>query len=368
MSISVSDVINQALDLVEMENANGLTGFAVTSRVQNLFNQGLSHLHYTLADGDFDWWTETATIPITAGTATYTLPDGALYSAAPPFYKLKALYLVDAGKLYPLPKFQEQEIAGWDASGPRAAASLRMHYIPTYEPISHIVNPSFNILDGDGVQTGWTATTSGATATVVLTSDGYVALGGNVGETAIISQYIEDLVPGETYSIKVDIRGVSGTVTVDATGSTLSETITDSGRVSATFVPDGPSTTLRIGHDGTELTTANIEHVVLEGPWGSKYVDKHYPPGWEDYVACFIAHRLSVRDEQYERAMALAGERDAAIGRVIMHVSPRDIGRPDRVVDVTGRWLPTPIDYTNKNYAYRLRGNYLEIGQPHPLP
>lgn len=241
MAIAAQDVIDQALDLVEMENATGTTGFAVTNRIQDAFNQGLARLHYTLADGDFDWWTETATIPVVADTATYGLPNGTLYSSAPQFYKMKVLYLVDADKLYPLPKFQEQEIVGWDATGPRTSATLRMHYIPAYVPIAR-------------------------------------------------------------------------------------------------------------------------------GDWSATNISYPYPPGWEDYVACFIANRLAIRDEQYERAMALSAERDAVLGHIIAHVAPRDIGMPDRVVDVSQRWSSQLHWYYNQNYAYRLRGDNLEIGQPYPLP
>lgn len=242
MAIAAQDVIDQAIDLVEMEQSSGEAGFAVRERVQNMFNQGLAKLHYTLADGDLDWHAERATISVTAGTSQYQLPNGTLYSSAPQFYKLKALYLVKNSKLYVVPKYQEQEISGWEDTGPQSNETLRMTYIPAYVPITPAVD------------------------------------------------------------------------------------------------------------------------------WSSTNIAYPYPPGWEDYVACFIARRLSIRDENYERAEQLRSERDQALLSVMQHVSPRDVGRPDRVVDVSGRfgndyqfaWTPA--------FRYRLFGDYLEIGQPGQLP
>ncbi len=235
------DVIDQALDLVEMTNATGTTGFAVTNRVQDLFNQGLGKLHYTLADGDMDWRAERATITVTSGTSQYALPDGVLYDGAPQFYKLKDLYLVKSGHLYPIPKFQPSEISGWEATGPQENETLRMTYIPAFKPVPR-------------------------------------------------------------------------------------------------------------------------------GTWTNLEIDDSYPPGWEDYVACFIAHRLSIRDEQYERAQVLAMERDQALMLVMQHVAPRDVGRPDRVQDVTGRWRSARTFAWNPDFSYRIFGDYLELGQAGQLP
>ena len=242
-TIKPQEVIAQALDLVEMTSATGATGFAVTSRVQDLFNRGLSKLYYILADGDLDWFSSRVTLSVSSGTAQYRLPDGVLYDGAPQFYKLKDLFLVSGGKIYAVPKFQHGEISGWEETGPRSNETLRMTYIPAFSP-----------------------------------------------------------------------------------------------------VPKGDWAT-----DGPELDTP-------------------YPPGWDDYIACFIAARLSIRDEQYERRMALKEDEREALMHVMQHVAPRDVGRPDRVIDVTGRWGSGINSPFNPKFCYRLFGDYLELGQPSQQP
>jgi len=237
------DVIAQALDLVEMESTTGASGFAYTTRVQDLFNRGLGKLHYILADGDLDWFSERLTISVSSGTAQYALPDGENYNGAPQFYRLKDLYLVKSGKVYVVPKYQAAEISGWEATGPQTNETLRMTYIPAYIPLER-------------------------------------------------------------------------------------------------------------NEDG----------------WADEELAHTYPAGWDDYVACFIAHRLSIRDEQYERAATIAAERDQALMGIMQHVAPRDVGRPDRVVDVTGRWQHDYQSAWTPNFAYRLFGEYLEIGQPGQVP
>lgn len=241
MAISAQDVLDQALDLAEMEHATGTTGFANRNRIQDSFNKAMSRLHYRLAAADNDWWCSEATIPISAGTTRYGLPNGTLYSSAPQFYKLRNLLLVYGNKLYNIPKFQVVEIDGWESTGPQTDATLTMQYIPAYVPITR-------------------------------------------------------------------------------------------------------------------------------GDWQAVDISYPYPPGWEDYVACFIARRLTIRDENYERARELKTERDEALADVMQQATPRDVGRPERVVDVTGRWQSDVHGYWGVNYAYRLFGDYLEIGQPSQLP
>lgn len=237
MAISAQDVLDQALDLAEMEHATGTAAFANRNRIQDSFNKAASRLHYRLAGADNDWYCSEATIPVTAGTARYALPDGTLYSAAPQFFKLRNLLLEYCDKWFNIPKFQVVEIDGWETTGPQTDATLTMQYIPAYVPIAR-------------------------------------------------------------------------------------------------------------------------------GDWAAVDIAYPYPPGWEDYVACFIARRLCIRDENYERAQVLQQEMNEALGEVMQQASPRDVGRPERVVDVTGRWQTGIHGYCNTNYAYRLFGDYLEIGQP----
>lgn len=233
MTVKPQDVIDQALDLVEMENSTGTSGFAVTSRLQDLFNKGLSKLHYTLADADNDWFSKETDVSVVADTKRYVLPND--------FYKLKNVFLKYNDRLYPLEKFQSHEIGGWRATGPNRSETVRIQYVPAYEPLARA----------------------------------------------------------------------------------------DS--------------------------------------WSGKTMSYAYPPGWDDYVANFIAVRPAIRDEQYERAQFLSGERDQALMHVMQHVSPRDLGTPDRVVDTTERWnayLTSRYHYYYRRFRYRLWDNYLEIGQP----
>jgi hypothetical protein len=237
MAVTGDTLIAGVLDLVEMENATGTSGFAVTARVKHTINQGLSKLYYTLADGDNDWFVAAATITVTAGTSAYALPNGTLYSSAPQFYKLSHLYRSYNDKSFPLEKAQLTEQVGWPTSGPQTSGTVVMGYIPVFTPISEA------------------------------------------------------------------------------------------------------------------------------GDWSALTVSTQFPPGWDDYVECFAARRLAIRDEQYERAAELGRERDAALAHVLAHVSPRDISRPDRVQDVTGRWQGVDTSPPDK-WLYRLSGDYLVISSP----
>lgn len=242
-TIYCQDVVDQALEIAELVNDYSTTGFANRNQVQRWFNHAASRLHYDIANSDATWWNEEATIPVVAGTARYGLPNGTLYSSAKPFYKMNHLLIVDSGRVYSVPKFQRHEINGWSSTGPTTAQTLRMQYVPAYEPVTL----------GD-----WTSTTP-----------------------------------------------------------TLSS---------------------------------------------------QYPPGFEDYIAMFIARRLSIKDEKYERAQALLAEIAEAKLRTLDNAASRDLAHPETIQDTSGRWdtkvwdLNT-LEIVKCGFAYRLFGDYLEIGQ-----
>jgi hypothetical protein len=244
MTIYCQDIVDQALEIVEMSQDYSTSGFAERNAVQRWFNQAAGRLHYDIANADNTWWNEEVTIPVTAGTARYGLPNGTLYSSAKPFYKMNHLLVVENGRVYSVPKFQRHEIDGWSSTGPRESATLKMQYTPAYEP---------------------------------------AALGiWSVSTPALSTQY---------------------------------------------------------------------------------------PPGFEDYVAMFIARRLSIKEEKFERAQALIMEMAEAKQRALDNAAVRDQARPESVQDTSGRWavkvweLET-VDVLKSGFAYRLFGDYLELGQP----
>lgn len=233
MAVVAQTILDDALDLVEMTGS----GFAVAARTKRWANQALSNIHYRLADGDNDWFSNTVDITISAGTAEYGLPNGTLYSSAPQFYKARGVWLKYNDYIYPLPKWHMQERHGWNANGPETGGTVQLDYIKVFQEI----NPS--------------------------------------------------------------------------------------------------------------------------GNWNVLTVDTQYPPGWEDYAVCFVARRLAIRDENYERAAELKSERDSALMQVLQSLGPRDVGMPDRVQDVTNRWGMNRYDDAGlEQYYYRIKGDKLAIG------
>lgn len=93
-------------------------------------------------------------------------------------------------------------------------------------------------------------------------------------------------------------------------------------------------------------------------------IDTIYPAGWEDYVSMFVATRMAIRDESFEQAQMLAGERDQALSLILQRAATRDNNLPQRVKDVTGRWNGENESCgTVPDWHYQIEGSNLVIMQ-----
>lgn len=92
-------------------------------------------------------------------------------------------------------------------------------------------------------------------------------------------------------------------------------------------------------------------------------IDTAYPSGWEDYVALHLAVRLLLRESSFDKASAYAQERDRKLQHILRGITPRDIGTPGHIQDVTNRWSGSVWrpGWPNKDYMYRIEGANLVV-------
>jgi len=88
-------------------------------------------------------------------------------------------------------------------------------------------------------------------------------------------------------------------------------------------------------------------------------------PQWQDYAALSVAVRLALREESFELAKMLAGERARKRAMIEAAIGPRDEQEPDSIGDYyeryeSGRHL---LDLAEKNFVYRIMGSQIFVIQ-----
>lgn len=229
---TVQQIWDRGVDLADMTGSS----FPDTDMMLPYVNSAVSDIHYMLADAvpDCEWHYATATIPVTANDGRYDLPDGTLYSSAPRFYKLLALWRVENDRRYLVPKYMRSEAHGYKPY-PSVSATLLMEYVPAY----------------------------------------------------------------------------------------------------------------------VNLTAA------------SDSIDDIYPPGWEDIAIMSVAAKLLHREESFDAEKSILALRNEKLGIMMRGVTPRDIGAPERVEDVSDRWRGMDSRWVSSPaFQYRIAGQELLIVEP----
>ncbi len=88
-------------------------------------------------------------------------------------------------------------------------------------------------------------------------------------------------------------------------------------------------------------------------------------PQWQDYAALEVAVRLALREESFDLAKMLAGERARKRALIESAIGPRDEQEPDSIGDYynryeSGRHL---LNLSEKNFMYRIMGAQIFIIQ-----
>lgn len=90
MSITLLELRTQARQRADQENSQ----FVTDTELNGYINNSIAELHDILAEAyGSEYFVVSCEIPLTNSTASYDLPDGTLYSAAPAFYELKGVDL-----------------------------------------------------------------------------------------------------------------------------------------------------------------------------------------------------------------------------------------------------------------------------------
>lgn len=86
------------------------------------------------------------------------------------------------------------------------------------------------------------------------------------------------------------------------------------------------------------------------------------PIRWEDFVAVFAAHRLAMRQKDFDAAKMWAQELARLRARMDRHVAPR-AANPHKAEDVNNRWGGTVFGYPGawERMFYRVMGDNLHI-------
>lgn len=96
-------------------------------------------------------------------------------------------------------------------------------------------------------------------------------------------------------------------------------------------------------------------------------IDSIYPPGWDDIAAMAVAARLLHREESFEAEKSILSLRGEKLMQLMRGCTPRDIGSPEHVEDVSGRWRGADYRWqVNPAFEYRIAGSSLLLVEPAP--
>lgn len=108
----------RALDYADMAGS----GFPDSDRVRDYINDGLGEVHEMLAHHDY--LRSVASITLVAGTEEYALPAD--------FYKCSRVWLLTSGRRHMVDRFSLSQLDGLKTTGPIAAGSVEMWYVPRF--------------------------------------------------------------------------------------------------------------------------------------------------------------------------------------------------------------------------------------------
>jgi hypothetical protein len=125
---TLSSLQSRALDFADMTSS----GFAVTARLTDYINDGLSELHELLAMHEY--LRSTQAIALVSGTEEYALPAD--------FYKAMRVWRVSNGRRYSVEKFNLAQLDGYNTSGPAASGTAELWYVPQ---LTQLVQPGDSV-------------------------------------------------------------------------------------------------------------------------------------------------------------------------------------------------------------------------------
>lgn len=116
---TLKEIRDRALDYADMTDS----GFAVTARVNDYINAGLSELHDILVNSDNEFYHKSANITLVSGTELYDLPDDAT--------KINKVWYVNSDRRFKLENYHLDEVSGYRNS-PIVAGTLELWYVPEF--------------------------------------------------------------------------------------------------------------------------------------------------------------------------------------------------------------------------------------------
>lgn len=119
---TLTDLQNRALDFADMTGS----GFPVTARLTDYINDGLVEIHELCAMHDY--LRSSDAITLVAGTEEYSLPSD--------FYKASSVWHVVNSRRHEIHRFTLAQLDGHKTTGPSAAGSVQLWYVPQITKLS----------------------------------------------------------------------------------------------------------------------------------------------------------------------------------------------------------------------------------------